>query len=189
MKLEEISQIMIGVLAKRENDLKGTNEYLVFNARNYEENEEFDKIRTDKDFTEKLAKQGDILLRLLYPNKVLLVDDKTIGCLVPSQFCIIRPDKNKINPIVLKWYLESEKVTRELERKATGSIIKSMSVKELKTLTIPKISKDDQEKMVELITLKEQERRNAEKIMQKREKLYNYYLERILGIGEKYERI
>ena len=37
MKLEELAQVMIGILTKREMDEKGKNRYRLFSLKNYEE--------------------------------------------------------------------------------------------------------------------------------------------------------
>ena len=139
MKLIDIADVMIGVLTKRENNKNGENSYSLFSLKNYEEEIGFEEFKTNKNLDSKVTKKGDLLFRLLHPNKIIYVDEKLDGTLIPSQFCIIRPNKKQINPIVLKWYLESNNATNELNSKVTGSIIKSMSVANLKTLNIPYI--------------------------------------------------
>lgn len=186
MKLEEIADLMIGVLAKRENDENGEKSYFLFSLKNYEENQDYDILKTNKNFKEKLAQEGDLLFRLLYPNKIIYVDKTLEGILIPSQFCIIRAQKGKIDPIVLRWYLETEKVKKELEYKVTGSIIKNMSIADLKTVDMPFISNDEQKNMKELIIAWEKEKEITENILKEKEKLYNFYLEEIMKKGEKY---
>ena len=59
MKLEEIAEVMIGVLAKRECKEDGENRYLLFSLKNYEEDQPYEEIKTKKDLSNKLAKEGD----------------------------------------------------------------------------------------------------------------------------------
>lgn len=184
MKLEEIAEVMIGILAKRENDEKGENSYSLFSLKSYEEEQKFEELKTNKDLTNKLAKQGDLLFRLLYPNKIIYVDETLEGILIPSQFCIIRAKKEKMDPIVLKWYLESEKVEKELNTIVTGSIIKSMAVGSLKTLDIPNIATKEQENMRQLILLWQREKEILQEILEEKEKLYHFYLEKMIQRGE-----
>lgn len=179
MKLEEIALIQIGVLSKREEDKNGENSYKLFSLKNYEEKQEYEEIKTKKDLTNKLAQKGDLIFRLLYPNKIIFVDEKIDGILVPSQFCIIRTEKNKFDPIVLKWYLESKKAEEEVNSKITGSIIKSMTLANLKTIEIPEISIKKQEEMKKLIILWEKEKEITKEIIREKEKLYNFYLEKM----------
>lgn len=125
------------------------------------------------------------MFRLLYPNKIIYVDEKLKGILVPSQFCIIRPEEEKMDSIVLKWYLESKLSQKELESKITGSIIKTMTLANLRTVTIPNISKGEQLYMKELIRLWEREKEISEQIIEQKDKLYQHYLEKIVKRGEK----
>ena len=185
MKLEEIAQVMIGVLAKRENSENGKKTYSLFSLKNYEENQNYEKIKTDKDLSDKLAQKGDLLFRLLYPNKVIYVDKEIEGLLIPSQFCIIRTKKEKMNSIVLKWYLENKNTEAELNSRITGSIIKTITIANLKTLDIPNVSMEEQEKMSKLITLWEEEKEITKKIIEEKENLYNVYLYKMLEQGEK----
>jgi len=186
MKLEEIAQLMIGILTKREQDESGENSYLLFSLKNHEENQEYEEFKTNKDFTNKLVKEGDLLFRLIYPNKIIYVDEMLDGLLIPSQFCIIRTRKEKMDPIVLKWFLQSKIAEEEMSSKITGSIIKSMPLSNLKTLNIPRIPKQQQKDMKKLIELWEKEKEISEKILEEKEKLYNYYLEEIIRRGEQH---
>lgn len=184
MKLDEIAQIMLGVFAQRENDERGENSYLLFSLKNYEEKQTYETLKTNKDLSQKLIQQGDLLFRLLYPNKIIYVDETLQGMLHSSQFCVIRTQKEKMNPIVLKWYLESRIAQTQLEERITGSIIKSMSISNLKGLEIPKISLRKQEEMEKLIVLWEKEKEISKQIMEEKEKLYHYYLEEMVEKGE-----
>ncbi len=182
MKLKEIADISIGILAKREKKEKGENSYKLFSLKNYEENQEFEVIKTNKDLSNNLSRKGDLLFRLLCPNKIIYVEEDIQGLLIPSQFCIIRTQK--IIPIVLKWYLESQKVKDELEVKASGSIMKSTRVSSIKEINIPSISIEQQKNMEELIKLWEKEKEVSRNILEQKEKLYNFYLEKMLEKGE-----
>lgn len=180
MKLEEIAQVMIGVLAKREQEKEGENRYSLFSLKNYEEKQPYEELKTNKDLSEKVARRDDLLFRLLYPNKIIYVDEEIEGILIPSQFGIIRTQKEKMDPIVLKWYLESKKAKKELELQVTGSIIKSMPLTNLKKVSIPDISLENQENMKKLILLWKEEKEISQKILEEKEKLYDSYLERMM---------
>ena len=108
MKLGEIANVSIGILVNREISEEGEHEYQIFNLKNYEEKREYETVKTQKDFSDRTTKQGDLLFRLVAPNKIIYVSKKEENLLVPSQLCIIRANKEKINPTFLKWYLESQ---------------------------------------------------------------------------------
>lgn len=184
MKLEEIADVMIGILTKRESDENGENSYLLFSLKNYEEKQEYEELKTNKDLSNKLVQKGDLLFRLLCPNKIIYADEELEGKLISSQFCIIRTQEKKMDPIVLKWYLESKEAKEELNSKITGSIIKTMPLANLKTLYIPNISKKEQANMKRLILLWKEEKEISKKILEEKEKLYNSYLEEMMKRGE-----
>lgn len=181
MKLGEIAKLTIGVLTKREQDHNGKNRYKLFTLKKYEDKQEYDELRTGKNLDDKLTKKGDLLFRVVYPNKIIYITEELEGLLVPSQFCIIRVKKEILNPRVLEWYLSSNQGKEKLNGKITGSIIKSIQVTNLKSLEIPAISPKDQEKMEKLILLWSKEKEITEKIIEEKEKLYNSYLEKMVN--------
>ena len=83
MKLEEIANVSIGILVHRESVENGKYQYKIFNLNNYEENQEYQAIETDKDFSDKMTQKGDLLFRLVAPNKIILVKEKEEDLFVP----------------------------------------------------------------------------------------------------------
>lgn len=183
MNLSEVAEVMIGVLTKREKEANGENIYLLFSLKSFEDGTEYEELKTNKDLSSKIAKQGDLLFRLLYPNKIIYVDKSISGKLVSSQFCIIRPKLEIIDPIILKWYLESSEGLEDLTSKITGSIIKTIPVAKLKTIYIPEISKEKQEKIKKVILLSEKEIEIEKKLLEEKEKLYNLYIKELVYGG------
>lgn len=59
MRLEEVAQVIIGVLSKRENDSNGENSYELFSLKNKE------TLRTNKNLSDKLAQKGDLLFQFI----------------------------------------------------------------------------------------------------------------------------
>ena len=86
MKLEEIANVSIGILVHRESVENGKYKYKIFNLNNYEENKEYQTIETDKDFSDKMTQKGDLLFRLVAPNKIILVKEKEKDYLDVSRF-------------------------------------------------------------------------------------------------------
>ena len=181
MLLKEISQISIGILKNREFNKEGKNKYEFFNLKDYEENTGIiEVVKTDKDFEAKKIKKGDLIFRLIYPNKVILVDDKIQGMLIPSQWCLIRLDENLINPTYLKWYLESEDGKNQILTNITGSTIQKIPVDSLRNLDIPLIDIKKQNNIEDLIKLWEREKRTIIKILENKELLYNDIIREII---------
>jgi len=180
MKLEKIAEIMIGILTQRESNKEGENSYLLFSLKNYEENLDYEEFRTKKNLENKTVKKGDLLFRLLYPNKIIYADEKLAGKIIPSQFCIIRANKKEMNPIVLKWYLESPKFQEQIEKSLVGTSIKKISINTLKNLTIPKIPHNIQEELAALIKAWNQEKEISLKIIKNKEHSYNQVMQDII---------
>lgn len=180
MKLEDISNISIGVLTSRELNQLGKYEYKLFNLKNYDTKEGYETIKTSKNLENKLTKKEDILIKLIYPNRVVYIDEETENLLVPSQMCLIRVDKNKMNPEFLRWYLESDIGKQKISLDITGSIIPKIPVSSLRKLDIPTISLEKQRTITDLIKLWNKEKNVLEEIMNKKEFLYNHIITQMI---------
>lgn len=151
MKLEEVSQVSIGILTSREVTEIGENEYKLFNLKNYDNQEEYEDVKTLKNFDDKLTRKGDLLIRLVYPNRIIYIDGDMENLLVPSQMCIIRVDPKKVDSQYLKWYLESESGKERILENITGSSIQKISVSDLRKLEVPIIALEKQKGITDLV--------------------------------------
>ena len=85
---------------------------------------------------------------------------------------IIRPNKEKLNPIYLKAFLDSELGQQELRMIQKGSIIVSINAKDLSNIDVPyldikkqeQIAKSYQNNVSSLIALKEEAREIENKL-------------------------
>lgn len=180
VQLQEIAEVSIGVLTARENDVFGENEYKLFSIRDYKSDDEYEIIRTNRYLRDKVTKKGDILIRLVAPNKIIYVDEKIENLLVPSQFCIIRVYKEHVNPEFLKWYLESDEGKGILAENITGSSIQKISVTDLRKIAIPIININKQKAIADLINLWNKEKDILQEIMKEKDLLYNNIIEKII---------
>lgn len=183
MELEKISNVSIGILVNREQKKDGKNIYKLFNLKQYEEKKEYDEIQTEKDFSEKLTRKGDLLFRLVAPNKIIYVDKNQENLLVPSQLCIIRVNKEIVNPIFLKWYLESSIGKEKIMLELTGSSIQKISVSALKKIEIPILDIKKQNAIKDLVQLWESEKKVLESMIETRDMLYENIIEEIIEGG------
>ena len=183
MELEELAEVYIGVLVNRETKADGQYTYTLFNLKSYEKKQtQQEQIKTNKPFTHLVTKQGDIIFRLISPNKMVLVKDKeTENLLIPSQLCIIRPYQSVLLSSFLKWYLESEEGTKILEIHATGTTIQKIGINDLKKIKIPIVSIEKQKEIAELLELWEEEKEIVNLLMEKKEKLYNMIIKEKIG--------
>ena len=164
MKLQEIADVSIGVLTSRESGLPGENTYKLFNIKNYDNNEEYEEVKTLRNLDNKLTQKGDLLIRLVAPNRIIYVDEKTENLLVPSHMCIIRGNRQKVNPEFLKWYLESDEGQSQMAIHIIGSSIQKISVIALR----------------DLIKLWEKQKETLSQIIKEKEALYNNLIMEII---------
>lgn len=181
MELGQVAEIFIGILVNREITNTEGYAYSLFQFANQEQNkEQYQKIKTKKCFDHKLTQKDDIIFRLVYPNKMLYVDETLENLLVPSQMCIIRTNKEKIDSGFLIWYLSSDLCKEQLQLNVAGSSIQKISVNALRKIILPNISLEKQKQIRQLIELWKKEKKVLNDIMINKEKLYNCIAQEIL---------
>lgn len=191
MLLEDITEIVIGVVLKRKEAKYQTNdtyEYKIFNIKSYEEKIEYDLFYSNENLENFVAKKGDILFRLSFPIKVIEVDDEIQGKLVNNQYCIIRmSDKNSktYNIDFIKWFLESDNAKQQFEKILIGTTIRSVPVVKLRQLEIPRINKDEQEKISKVVNTWNREKYLYKKMIKEKEKYYNSIINKVINGGKK----
>ena len=94
--------------------------------------------------------------------------------------CIIRCNKNKMNSIFLKWYLESDIAKEKMKGDLIGTTIQKISVSSLRKIEVPNISLNIQEKIKDLIILWENEKKVINEMIQYKEILYTTLIYEIL---------
>ena len=108
----------------------------------------------EKNLEKYCIEDGDIILsKNGYPFKVAIAhpsDGKKI--LANGSMFILRVDSNKVNPVYLKVFLESEKGTDLLKRISVGSSIPNISQKSLEGIHVPLPSIEEQEKIARQYT-------------------------------------
>lgn len=187
MELGQMAEIIMGILVSREAKKDGIYTYSLFNLKNFDtEQEESVTIETTRLLTNKLTKQGDIIFRLVCPNKMVYVGDKKYeNKLVSSHFCIIRVHKEKLDPLFLKWYLEYGAGKEEIISHTSGSTVKKISMNDFRKIKIPLVDIETQRKLADLIMLWEREKKVLKEIMNKKDDLYNGIIEEKMVDKEK----
>ena len=101
----------------------------------------------DKRFLKYSLRKNDLVVTSKSSKvKICLVDEK-LGeeIIVTGGMIIIRPDLEKVNPVFLKLFLESEIGQIELKTIQRGSIIITFTAKDLLKIIIPEVSIEKQE--------------------------------------------
>lgn len=187
MKLNDIADVFIGLTLDRKKSIDNENshDYKLFSFKHYEEKRDYPIFNSKQAVAEKLiAKKEDLLIRLLYPNKIIYVKDNLEGLLIPSQFCIIRIKREDFNSIYIKWYLESEEGKQAVFEYVTGTIIQSLPVNSIKKIEIPHIRKDKQDNIKDLVLTWQEEKEKMKELAEIKENYYNHCILEYIKKGE-----
>lgn len=92
---------------------------------------------------------GDIVISKSHPYKVALIENpENKKILATGNLYYIQIDDEKVNPIFVEMYLKSSEGQAQLDRLSTGSVIETISMKNLKSILIPNVSREQQDALV-----------------------------------------
>lgn len=191
MVLEDITQIIIGVVIKRKEakyKSPNTRQYEIFNLKSYEEKISYDLIYSEEDLENFKAKKGDILLRLAFPLTIIEVDDEIEGKIINNQYCIIRMSSivnRTYNIDFIKWFLESNKAKHQFEKMLIGTTIKSLPVSELRKLEIPDLDLEEQVQISKIVNTWNKQKKLYKKMLEQKEKYYDSVINKLINGGNK----
>ncbi len=181
MKLGEIADIRTGlVLTRKKATIKYEiqNTYKLITLKNIDDNgvfneEPFEIFESNDELSkEYFTQEGDILIKLSAHFTTICIDQETAGLLVPSYFSIIRLKTQKYIPEYISWYLNSDKVKRELIRSQRGTVMLSTNNAVLSSISIKEIPIVDQRRIAKIRELYLKERSLLKALIKKKEKLY-----------------
>lgn len=127
-----------------------------------------------------LTQEGDVILRLSYPNTAIVIDRAHQGFLIPSLFAVIRLETSILLPEYLSIYLNSDKMKRFYAKSAIGSaiqIIKTSMVKDL-ILKVPSLQR--QQRVVEINKLILKEKELLSRLIKEKAKLHNAIMNKLM---------
>lgn len=192
MKLGNIAEIRTGLVLVRKKasveyevkktyrliTLKNINDKGVFNKEDFEIFESNDELNKEY-FTEK----GDILIRLSAPYTTINIDKKTAGLLVPSYFSIIKLKTQKYIPEYITWYLNSDKVKRELIRSQTGTAMSTTNKTIISSIDIKEVPIEEQEKIAKIHELYLRERNLLNILIKEKEQYYKGITDKLINLN------
>jgi len=116
---------------------------------------------------------GDILFAAKGPkNFAWLYEGQQAPAIASSSFYVIRPDKKKVLPRFLHFYLNQLQVLNQLKRKAEGTSLPMIRKGDLENLDIKLPPLPEQEKFVQFFELAEKEKKLSKRLMAFKQ---NYY--------------
>lgn len=192
MKIGDIAEIRTGLVLVRKKasveyeikktyrliTLKNINDKGEFNKEDFEIFESNDELNKEY-FTEK----GDILIRLSAPYTTINIDEKTTGLLVPSYFSIIKLKTQKYIPEYIAWYLNSDKVKRELIRSQTGTAMSTTNKTIISSINIKEVPIEEQERIAKIHELYLRERNLLKSLIKEKEQYYKGITDKLINLN------
>ena len=133
--------------------------------------EDTDKVRVEskwKDLYE--VEIGDIIMPSKSSTSKLAIVDESVGkAIVSANMMLIRLNDKKYKPEVLKYFLESELGQKLLDSIKVGSVIMSISPKDMEKLLIPNIDINEQ---IEIVNMIEKSNKEYQEAIQQAENKY-----------------
>ena len=188
MNIGDIADVNVGVVLNRKQakyKSKSSTQYELFNLKIYEDRQngikiDYDKFISEEDLSSYTVKKNDLLLRLAFPLKVIIVDDELDGKLISNQYVSIRIDKSKYSPAFVKWYLESQDAEHQLEKYIVGTAIRTIPIVKVREIRLPNISINKQKELSKLVESWEAQKRLYINLIKNKESYYNNIIEMII---------
>jgi restriction endonuclease S subunit len=176
-----LADIMVGLVLKRKvaqiTDHK-THKYKALTLKSFSSEGWIDtNFLDDYESSEKLDNRylcfrDDVVIKITPPYTAVTITDDTDGCVVPSQFIILRIEKKKLNPEYLSLFLNSDNAKKHIAITATGVTVPMLKTGTLKDLEIPLLNLERQNKIAEINKLIVNERHLLYKLISEKEKYY-----------------
>lgn len=153
VKLGEIVKISSGLIVSRERTSSSNRR--IYNVLNYrgidgEGNiilSALDRIDLNNKIDEKfITKENDVIMKMTYPFKALLIKKQEENLLITSNFCKIIC-LNKILPEYLVACLNSDKISKKLKVESKNQTINQISIKDLAGIEIELYDIEKQKKI------------------------------------------
>lgn len=126
---------------------------------------------------EYLTEIGDVIVRTSMPYTSVLIDKKTYGMVVSSNFVIIRCYTDKLLPEYLFWLLNTETLKRDIFKNSAGNMLAAIKPQYFCDLEIEIPSLREQKLIADFNMTARKELELLERLKTEKEKLYQFCLE------------
>lgn len=182
MKLIEVAEIKQGYQFRKKADFISDGEFKVLQMLDVVNNSSFSylnlqEIKSDKALQKHCLKKNDIVFCTRGMNNYNILIDKNYPNLITvSQFLVIRPFPELVNPAYLSWFLNQPETIAYLNAHRLTSTVPLINKKALEDLKIELPPLSLQHKIAEINTLRTKEKELTTKIESKKEKMINQIL-------------
>ena len=184
MKLSELAVVRSGlVLSRKQAREKTENRYSLLTLKSIKSDATvsegdlgiFDAVESlNKEY---LTEIGDVIVRTSMPYTSVLIDKKTYGMVVSSNFVIIRCYTDKLLPEYLFWLLNTETVKRDIFKNSAGNMLAAIKPQYFCDLEIEIPSLREQKLIADFNMTARKELELLERLKTEKEKLYQFCLE------------
>ena len=183
MKLGEIASVRSGLVLSRklarENPVQ---RYRLLNLRsitpegyiNMNETDVFDAKETLPG--EYLSQVGDIVIRLSAPYTAVLIDEKSEGMVVSSNFVIVRTDPQELLPEFLYWLLNTSEVKHRMFENSSSNMLGAVKPKFFADYEITPLPIPEQQKIAAINALAKAESKLLRQLANAKEQYYEAIL-------------
>ena len=183
MKLGDIASVRSGLVLSRKLARENpAQRYRLINLRSIAPEGFIDLNETDVfDAKEKLpgeylSQVGDIVIRLSAPYTAVLIDAKSEGMVISSNFVIVRTDPQKILPEYLFWLLNTPAVKHEMFESSSSNMLGAIKAKFFSDYEIALLPISEQQKIAAINTWAKTESRLLQQLAKAKEQYYEIIL-------------
>ena len=191
-KLGEIASITTGLVVKRkqaELSVDIIKRYKMLTLKSFDHDgwlniEELDCFDSSEMIDDKyLTREGDVVIRLSYPNTAIVVNKDDVGLLIPSLFVSMRLNIQTLLPEYLTIYLNSDAMKKFYNINSFGSAVKIIKTSVLRDVQVEFPNLEQQKKIVELHKLMQKEKVLYEDLINEKTKYNIEIIKKLLSGG------
>ena len=183
MKLGEIASVRSGlVLSRKLAHENPAQRYRLLNLRSITPEGYIDMNETDvfdaKETLpgEYLSQVGDIVIRLSAPYTAVLIDEKSEGMVVSSNFVIVRTDPQELLPEFLYWLLNTSEVKHRMFENSSSNMLGAVKPKFFADYEITPLPIPEQQKIAAINALAKAESKLLRQLANAKEQYYESIL-------------
>ena len=183
MKLGEIASVRSGLVLSRKLARENpAQRYRLLNLRSITPEGYIDMNETDvfdaKETLpgEYLSQVGDIVIRLSAPYTAVLIDEKSEGMVVSSNFVIVRTDPQELLPEFLYWLLNTSEVKHRMFENSSSNMLGAVKPKFFADYEITPLPIPEQQKIAAINALAKTESKLLRQLPNAKEQYYEAIL-------------
>lgn len=186
MKIGDVATVRSGlVLSRKASKTPSQFCYQALNlrsiaAKGYIECDDLDVYYAKQSLPEEyLSQSGDVIVRLTDPYTAVLIDSKTEGIVISSNFAVIRADKTALLPGYLYWLLNSAQVKHQIYENATSNMLGAVKMGFFTDYNLPELPLEQQGIIANLYQLAQREQYLLKRLGEQKEALYQFTINQI----------